>query len=109
MRLTRLMTLLLCLTPFVSAQTNDSWNPEWDQFRLTEYDQEVIDGIKEFQSLIRGRESIIQSYETTDQKAIATERAIQGLYQDHIGTQRARMAYAEQMLNLPYSRRVGRA
>jgi hypothetical protein len=46
----------------VFAQSNDVWNPEWDQFRLTPYDQEAIDGIKEVQDLMRGRESIIQGY-----------------------------------------------
>jgi hypothetical protein len=59
MRLTLLLIVALTATTTTFAQTNDSWSErnegEWDQFRLTEYDQEVIDGIKEFQSLIRGR------------------------------------------------------
>jgi hypothetical protein len=62
MRVTCLLTVMFCLTPSVFAQSNDVWNPEWDRFRLTPYDQEVIDGIKEVQDLMRGRESIIQGY-----------------------------------------------
>ena len=31
---------------------------EWDRFRLTEYDREVIEGLREAQELLKGRESL---------------------------------------------------
>ncbi len=75
---------------------------EWDAFRFTDSDREVAAGLREVQQLLQGRESLVQSYENTDQSQIETERAIEKLYQDRIQTKKAALSYAEAWVNFKF-------
>ena len=92
----------------VSAQpeADESDFSEWDQFRFNDYDYEVSGGLKEVQSLLVGRESLLQSYERIDQSRIATAREAEKLRQDKIHTQKAALSLEETMVNFRFPEEV---
>ena len=95
-----LFTVVLPVTAQPEADESDF--SEWDQFRFNDYDYEVSGGLKEVQSLLVGRESLLQSYERTDQSRIATAREAEKLRQDQIHTQKAALSLEETIVNFRF-------
>ena len=93
MKMFLLLFFVLALAVPTTAQKGDEAKSEWDEFRFTDYDREVAAGLREVQQLLQGRESLLQSYERSDQSAIATEREIEKLIQDRINTHKTRLSY----------------
>ena len=98
----RISVLLLFLIAAAIPQAAAQKESEWDEFRFTEYDREVAAGLMKVQKLMQGREALLQSYDRSDQSAIATEREIEKFRQDQINTQKTRLAYYEAMVNFKF-------
>ena len=98
-----LFLLFTLVLPVTAQRAEEEAEPsEWDQFRFNDYDYEVSGGLKEVQSLLVGRESLLQSYERTDQSQIATAREAEKLRQDKIHTQKAALSLEEAMVNFRF-------
>jgi hypothetical protein len=103
MRYLSLFLLLLCvMRATAEPEADDADFSEWDQFRFNDYDYEVSGGLKEVQSLLVGRETLLQSYERTDQSRIATAREAEKLWQDNLHTQKAALSLEEALVNFRF-------